>query len=83
MLGIKDSVVRIHGSLRLGGIALEALGFFFINVRGSSTVTLVIGNDLHTIILPNADTTVCCAQVNTNRFSSDSCAIGIKRVREC
>ena len=37
-LGIKDSVVRIHGSLRLGGIANKALGFVESNVLERSTV---------------------------------------------
>ena len=49
-------VVRVHGNLVLCGIANETLALREGDVGRGRAVTLVIGNDLNTIILPDTDT---------------------------
>jgi NAD-specific glutamate dehydrogenase. len=44
-LGVKDSVVGVHGDLVLGGITDETLGIGEGDERGGSAVALVIGNN--------------------------------------
>jgi len=55
-LGVEDSIMRIHGSLGLGGISDKTFGLGESNIRRGSTVALVVGNYLDTVISPNADT---------------------------
>ena len=49
-------VVRIHSNLVLCGIANETPALRERDVGRGRAVTLVIGNDLNTIILPDTDT---------------------------
>lgn len=51
-------VVRVHGDLVLRGIADETFGVGEGDIRGGRSITLVVGDDLNTIILPDTDTTV-------------------------
>jgi len=50
--GIEDGVNRIHCHLILGSVTDEALGICECDIGGCRPVTLVVGNDLHAIILP-------------------------------
>lgn len=52
-LGIEDGVGGVHGHLVLGGITNQALAVGEGDIRGRSTVALVVGNDLHAVILPD------------------------------
>jgi hypothetical protein len=45
----------IHNSLRLGGISNKMFGLSEGNIRRGGTVSLVIGNDLNMIVLPNSN----------------------------
>jgi hypothetical protein len=54
-LGIEDSVCGISGDLSLGGITDKTFVFSEGNVRGSGVETLVVGNDLYLLILPDTD----------------------------
>jgi hypothetical protein len=62
----EDSVGRVHRHLVLGGVTNETLRIGESNITGGSPVPLVVSDDLHTIMLPHADTTVCCAQVDAD-----------------
>mmetsp|Transcript_7097 Transcript_7097/g.8212 ORF Transcript_7097/g.8212 Transcript_7097/m.8212 type:complete len:212 (+) Transcript_7097:417-1052(+) len=55
-LGIEYGVGSVHGSLGLGGISDKTLGFVEGNVGRGGSVTLVVGNNFNTIILPNSYT---------------------------
>lgn len=55
-LCVEDGVVRVHRDLVLRGIANETLGLGEGDVGWCCAVTLVVGDDLNTIILPDTDT---------------------------
>ena len=48
-------VVGIHSNLILGSVANQTFCVAESNVRRGRTVTLIISDDLYTIILPNAN----------------------------
>jgi hypothetical protein len=68
-LGIKDSVVRVHGDLVLGGITNKTLRVSETNIRGGGTVTLIVGNDFDTIVLPDTNTRVATFIVKTRTIT--------------
>jgi hypothetical protein len=72
-LGVKDSVGGVHGGLRLGGISDKTLGLSESNIRRGGTVTLVVSDDLDTVVLPDTDTRVGGTKIDTDGFSSYSC----------
>ena len=55
---VEDGVVRVHGNLVPGSIANQSLTITEGDIRGGGTVTLVVGNNFNTVILPDTDTTV-------------------------
>jgi hypothetical protein len=57
-LSVKDSVVWVHRDLVLGGIADQAFVVREGHIRRRGPVTLVVGNDLNAIVLPDADASV-------------------------
>jgi hypothetical protein len=65
----KVTYMSIHGCLTLGGITDNTFSLGESNVRWSRTVTLVVGNDFHAIILPDTDTTVGRTEIDTYTFS--------------
>ena len=56
-LGVEHSVAGVHSDLVLGCISDQTLCVCESNVRRCGTVALIVGNNLHTVILPYADTT--------------------------
>jgi hypothetical protein len=60
------SVGGIHGGLVLGSITDQTLGLGEGNPRGSGAVTLVVGNDLNTLILPDTHAGVGSTEIDTN-----------------
>jgi hypothetical protein len=62
--GIEDSVTGVHGNLILSGISNKTLGLVEGNVRRGGTITLIVGNDLYTIILPYSDARVCGTEID-------------------
>jgi len=64
-LGIKDSVVGVHGDLVLGGITNESLRVVESNVGRSGSVSLVVGNDFDSVVLPDSDTGVGGTEINS------------------
>jgi hypothetical protein len=78
-LGIKDGVRRVHGGLRLGGISDQTLRLGKGNVRRGGTVSLVVSDDLHAVVLPDTDARVSRSEVDSDAFSSNSCTVIGKR----
>ena len=67
-LGIEDSIVGIFGYLVLGGISNEPLGLCEGNIGWGGPVSLIVGDDLNSVILPHSHTGVGSAQVDSNGF---------------
>jgi hypothetical protein len=61
--------MSIHGCLTLGGITDKTFSLGKGNVGRGRTVTLVVGNDFHAIILPDTDTTVGRSEIDSDTFS--------------
>mmetsp|Transcript_18509 Transcript_18509/g.40283 ORF Transcript_18509/g.40283 Transcript_18509/m.40283 type:complete len:256 (+) Transcript_18509:402-1169(+) len=70
-LGIKNGVVSVHRSLGLGSISDKTFSLSESYVRRGGTVTLVVGNDFNTVILPHSNTRVRGSEINSDGFSSD------------
>ena len=51
-------IVRVHRNLILGGVADQTLSVREGYIRRRGAVTLVVGDDFDTVILPDADTAV-------------------------
>jgi hypothetical protein len=51
-------ISRVHCDLIFCGIADETLVVREGDIRGGGAVTLVVGDDLYTIVLPDTDTAV-------------------------
>ena len=57
-LGVENSVVRIFGSLVFGCISNQPFSFCKGDIRRSGSISLIIGDNLDSIILPNTNTGV-------------------------
>mmetsp|Transcript_10425 Transcript_10425/g.20611 ORF Transcript_10425/g.20611 Transcript_10425/m.20611 type:complete len:238 (+) Transcript_10425:267-980(+) len=68
-LGIEHRVVWVESHLILGSISYQTLGVSEGNVRWGSSVTLLIWNNLHSVILPHSNTGVGCSQINSYSFN--------------
>ncbi len=66
--GIEDRVVGIFGHLVLGGVSDESLGVSEGDIGWGGSISLIVGNDLNSIILPNTNTGVGSAKVDSNSF---------------
>lgn len=67
-LGIENSVVWVFGCLIFGSITDKSFCFSEGDIWGSGSVTLVIGDDLDSVILPHSYTGVCCTKINSDSF---------------
>jgi hypothetical protein len=65
-LGVENSVMGVHGDLVLGGITNESLRVVESDIRGGGSVTLVVGNDFDSVVLPDSDTGVGGTEINSN-----------------
>ena len=69
-LGVVDRVLRVGGRLVLGGVTDEPLVVRRPrHVRRRDPVALVVGDDLHAPILPDADAAVRRSQVDANAMA--------------
>ena len=64
-LSVEDCVGRVHGDLVLCGITDETLGVGEGNERGGGAVTLVVGDDLDTVITEDTHAGVRGTQIDT------------------
>mmetsp|Transcript_24780 Transcript_24780/g.31167 ORF Transcript_24780/g.31167 Transcript_24780/m.31167 type:complete len:95 (+) Transcript_24780:432-716(+) len=71
-LSIEYSVVGIHCGLGFGSISDKTFSLRECDVRWCGTVTLVVGNDFDTVILPYSNTGIGGSEINSNGFSSYS-----------
>jgi hypothetical protein len=68
-LGVENSVVGVHGDLVLGSITNESLRVVESDIRWGGSVTLVVGNDFDSVVLPDSDTGVGGTEINSGRQS--------------
>jgi len=68
-LGIEDGVDWVLGCLVLGSITDESFGLGEADVRGGSSVTLIVGDDLHSFVLPDAHAGVGGTEIDTDGFA--------------
>mmetsp|Transcript_96145 Transcript_96145/g.253980 ORF Transcript_96145/g.253980 Transcript_96145/m.253980 type:complete len:142 (+) Transcript_96145:1215-1640(+) len=78
-LGIEDCVLGIPGDLVLRCISDQALGGSECDVRGRGAISLVVRDDLDSVIPPNSNTRIGGPQVNADGRFSSSHACEIKR----
>ncbi|CAA6672244.1 unnamed protein product [Spirodela intermedia] len=71
-LGVEDGVRRVHGDLVLGGVADEPLRVGEGDVGRGRPVPLVVGDDLHSVVLPHAHAAVGRPQVYSDCLPSPS-----------
>nr|QES95443.1 heat shock 70 kDa protein [Philasterides dicentrarchi] len=64
--GIKDGVNGVSGNLVLSGISDQSFSFGEGDIRRSGSVSLVVGNDFNSIVLPNSDTRVSGSQIDSD-----------------
>ena len=55
-LGVEDGVVWVFGSLIFGSISNQSFILGEGDIRWSGPVSLVVGNDFDSVILPDSDT---------------------------
>mmetsp|Transcript_9006 Transcript_9006/g.21102 ORF Transcript_9006/g.21102 Transcript_9006/m.21102 type:complete len:234 (-) Transcript_9006:4-705(-) len=65
-LRVEDGVGRVHGHLVLGSITDQTLLVVEGDIGGSGAVTLVVGDDLDTLVLPDTNTAVRSAEVDAD-----------------
>mmetsp|Transcript_41504 Transcript_41504/g.124024 ORF Transcript_41504/g.124024 Transcript_41504/m.124024 type:complete len:84 (+) Transcript_41504:649-900(+) len=53
-LGVEDRVRGVHGNLVLGSVTNQALSVRECDVGRRGTVALIVGDDLHAVVLPDA-----------------------------
>jgi hypothetical protein len=70
-LGVEDRVVRVHRNLVLGSISDETLRVGEGDVGRGGAVSLVVGDDLDTVVLPDSDAGVGGSEVNSWRKKED------------
>jgi hypothetical protein len=63
--------VRVQGGLILCGITDETLAVREGDIRGRRAVSLIICDDLDTIVLPHADARVSRSKINSDGFDHD------------
>jgi len=65
----KDGVDGVHGDLIFCGITNETLGVGEPDVRRRRSVTLVVGDDLDAIVLPDTDARVRGSEIDSDGWT--------------
>jgi hypothetical protein len=65
-LSIEDGVDGVSGNLVLSGITDKTFVFSETNVRGSGSVTLIVGDDFNSIVDPDTDAGVGGTEIDTD-----------------
>ena len=71
-LGIEDRVAWVLGDLVFGCISDESFVVIEGDIGRSGSVSLIIGNDLNSVVLPDADTGVGGTEIDSDSFFRDS-----------
>lgn len=53
-------IMRVHGDLVFCGVTDQPLGVGERDIGRGCTITLVVGDDLNTIVLPDTNTPILC-----------------------
>lgn len=72
-LGVEDGVLGVHGDLVLGRITDQTLGVGEGNERRGRSVTLVVGDDITSVLTEDTDAGVRSTQVDTDGWSHRHC----------
>lgn len=64
-LGVEHGLARVHGGLVLGRITDQTLRLGESDVGRSGTVTLVVRDDLHAVVLPHTDARVGGTEIDS------------------
>lgn len=64
--GVEDRVDGISGHLILGGISDVSFDFGETNIRGSGSVTLIIGNDFNFVVLIDTHTRIGGTKIDSD-----------------
>lgn len=79
-------IVRVHSDLVLGRIADETFAIGERNIWGCGAVTLIVGDNFDTIVLPNTDTAVrhkhtnFCQRIFRNEVTKDDLRVGCAKI---
>jgi hypothetical protein len=68
------TIVRIEGRLVFGSISNETLSVGEGDVGRSCSVSLIVGDDFDTIVLPDTDAGVGCSEIDTNCLGHFDCS---------
>lgn len=68
--GVKDGVVWVLGGLVFGGVADESFGLCEGDIGWGGSVSLIVGNDFDSVVLPDSDTGVSSTEIDSNSFRS-------------
>lgn len=71
-LRVKDGVAWVHGRLVLGRVTVQALIFGEGNVRWRRSVTLLVGNDLNTSVVPYTNARVAVLSMSFSFLDSQT-----------
>jgi hypothetical protein len=66
-LGVEDGVGGVHGDLVLGSITDQTLRVSETDIRGGGAVSLIVGDDLHAIVLPDTNAGVGSSEIDLGR----------------
>jgi hypothetical protein len=64
--GIEDGVMRIFGDLILGRVTDESFSLSEADVRWSCSISLIVYDDLNSVVLPHTHAGVGSTQINTD-----------------
>ena len=62
--------MRVFGSLVFGRVSYESFCFSECDIRWSGSVSLIISDDLNSVVLPDSNTRVSCTKIDSDGFGS-------------
>jgi hypothetical protein len=66
--GIKNSVVGVFSSLIFSSITDESFGLSECDIGWSGSVSLIVGNDFDSVVLPDSNTGVSGTEIDSDSF---------------
>lgn len=68
VLRVEDGIDGVHRNLILRGVTDVTLGVGEGDIRGGGAITLVVGDDLDTVVLPGNDIRVGGSEIDSDSF---------------